>query len=148
RDGVYSDTEIYLLVNANGEKLIGNIPAIPLVLQHTRGLTETRVIRDGRESYGRMLVENLPDGSRLLVGSDINHQREIEHLFNRAGLIAGLIGLLMSIGGALLFRRELRQRIRGIQQLVAHVKAGDLSQRIPLSPHEDEFSRLNADIND
>lgn len=53
----------------------------------------------------------------------------------------------MSIGGALLFRRELRQRLSGIQQIVTHIEAGDLSQRIPLLQQEDEFSRLSRDIN-
>jgi len=148
RDDIYSDTEIYLLINAEGEKLIGNIPALPPVLQNKKGLAEARVIRNGREARGRMTVETLPDGSRLLVGSDINHQLEIEALFNRAGLIAGLVGLLMSIGGAFLFHRELKSRISGIQQLVAHVKQGDLSQRLPTASQSDEFSRMNADIND
>ena len=139
RDDIYSDTEIYLLINAEGEKLIGNIPALPPVLQNKKGLAEARVIRNGREARGRMTVETLPDGSRLLVGSDINHQLEIEALFNRAGLIAGLVGLLMSIGGAFLFHRELKSRISGIQQLVAHVKQGDLSQRLPTASQSDEF---------
>ncbi|GGI21121.1 HAMP domain-containing sensor histidine kinase [Oxalicibacterium faecigallinarum] len=148
RDDIYSDTEIYLLVNAEGEKIIGNIPAIPPLLQTRKGLAEARVIRNGREARGRMAVETLSDGSRLLVGSDINHQLEIEALFNRAGLIAGLLGLIMSIGGAFLFHRELKLRIAGIQKLVTHVRQGDLSQRLPVAEENDEFSRMNMDIND
>lgn len=148
RDDIYSDTEIYLLTDAEGHKLIGNIPAIPSSVAIRKGLADARVIRNGRETYGRMMIETLSDGSQLLVGSDINHQLDIEALFNRAGLIAGLLGILMSIGAALLFRRELRIRISSIHQLVTHVKQGDLSQRIPLTSEGDEFSRLNADIND
>ncbi len=147
RDGVYSDTEIYLLVNPYGEKVIGNIPSIPHKAKNREGMVETRVMRSGREAIGRMYIQQLPDGSKLVVGSDINHQLEIERLFDRASLIAGLIGLFMSIGGALLFRRELRQRLSGIQQIVTHIEAGDLSQRIPLLQQEDEFSRLSRDIN-
>lgn len=147
RDGVYSDTEIYLLVDASGEKVIGNIPAVPREFKGKVGLIQARVIRNGRKAIGRMHIQRLSDGSTLVVGSDINHQLEIEQLFDRASLIAGSIGLLMSVIGALLFRRELRQRISGIQQLVTHIEAGDLSQRIPASQQEDEFSRLNRDIN-
>ncbi|MFJ7565629.1 sensor histidine kinase [Herminiimonas sp. NPDC097707] len=147
RDGVYSDTEIYLLLNPYGEKVIGNIPAVPFGVKDKVGMVEARVIRNGRETIGRMHIQHLSDNSILVVGSDINHQLEIERLFDRASLIAGLIGLLMSVVGALLFRRELRLRISGIQQIVTHIEAGDLSQRIPASQQEDEFSRLNRDIN-
>ncbi|MES2025821.1 MAG: HAMP domain-containing sensor histidine kinase [Pseudomonadota bacterium] len=147
RDGVYSDTEIYLLVNPYGEKVIGNIPAIPHKYKNKEGMVEARIMRNGHEAIGRMYIQSLSDDSKLVVGSDINQQLEIERLFDRASLIAGLIGLLMSIVGALLFRRELRRRVSGIQQIVTHIEAGDLSQRIPIFQQEDEFSRLSRDIN-
>jgi methyl-accepting chemotaxis protein len=74
-------------------------------------------------------------------------QREIERLVWHALLLGGAPALLLAIGGALLFRRQLEHRVGAIRRIALEIEAGDLSRRIPISAVEDEFARLNRDIN-
>jgi len=55
--------------------------------------------------------------------------------------------LMLAIGGALLFRRQIEHRVGAIRRTALQIEAGDLSRRIPISDVEDEFARLNRDIN-
>jgi signal transduction histidine kinase len=105
------------------------------------------VIRNGRPSLSRLLPRLLPDGSVLVVGRDMQDQREIEQLVWHALLGGGAVALLLVIGGALLFRRQLEARVGAIRRTALEIGAGDLSRRIPTSGVEDEFARLNGDIN-
>jgi len=57
------------------------------------------------------------------------------------------VALVLTIGGALLFRRQLEHRVSAIRRTALEIEAGDLSRRIPISDVEDEFARLNRDIN-
>jgi len=147
RDGMNTDTEIYLLLDAAGAKRVGNI--LPLVLPRaaTREVVEMRTVRDGRVTDARLRAYDLPDGGRLLVGSDLQHQREIEGLIGSAIGWGAVVALLMTVGGALVFRQELEMRIAGIRRTIVGIEAGDLSRRIPISSQEDEFARLNREIN-
>jgi len=74
-------------------------------------------------------------------------RREIEQLVWRALLAGGAVALLLAIGGALLFRRQLEHRVGAIRRTALEIEAGDLSRRIPVSAVDDEFARLNRDIN-
>jgi signal transduction histidine kinase len=89
----------------------------------------------------------LPDGSILVVGRDMQDQREIEQLVWHALLAGGAAALLLAIGGAVLFRRQLEHRVSAIRRTAREIEAGDLTRRIPISGVEDEFARLNRDIN-
>jgi signal transduction histidine kinase len=73
--------------------------------------------------------------------------QQIEQLVLRALVIGGAIAVLLAIGGALLFRQQLEQRVAAIRRTALEIEAGDLSRRIPVSDADDEFTRLNRDIN-
>ena len=104
-------------------------------------------MRNGRPSLSRLLPRLLPDGSILVVGRDLQDQREIERLVWHSLLAGGAAALLLAIGGALLFRRQIEHRVGAIRRTALQIEAGDLSRRIPISDVEDEFARLNRDIN-
>jgi signal transduction histidine kinase len=65
----------------------------------------------------------------------------------RALVVGGAIAVLLAIGGAILFRQQLEHRVAAIRRTVLEIEAGDLSRRIPVLDAEDEFTRLNRDIN-
>jgi len=46
-----------------------------------------------------------------------------------------------------MFRRQLEHRVGAIRRTALQIEAGDLSRRIPVFDVEDEFARLNRDIN-
>jgi signal transduction histidine kinase len=146
-DGIEQDTEVYLLVAPDGRKIVGNIFGWTQKSAPLDSLTDLAVMRNGRPSLSRLLPRLLPNGSILVVGRDLQDQREIEQLVWRALLAGGAVALMLAIGGALLFRRQLEHKVGAIRRTALEIEAGDLSRRIPISDVEDEFARLNRDIN-
>src|SRR6516164_3326533 len=146
-DGIEQDTEVYLLVAPDGRKIVGNISGWTIGMASLDSLTDLKVVRDGRPSLSRLLPRLLPDGSILVVGRDMQDRREIEQLVWRALLAGGAVALLLAIGGALMFRRQLEHRVGAIRRTALEIEAGDLTRRIPVSDVDDEFARLNRDIN-
>jgi signal transduction histidine kinase len=146
-DGIEQDTEVYLLIAPDGQRLVGNIYGWTQKNAPLDSLTDLAVIRNGRPSLSRLLPRLLPDDSILVVGRDLQDQREIERLVWHSLLAGGAVALLLAIGGALLFRRQLEHRVGAIRRTALEIEAGDLSRRIPISDIEDEFVRLNRDIN-
>src|SRR3984893_7039200 len=146
-DGIEQDTEVYLLVAPDGRRVAGNIYGWTMKAAPPGSLTDLAVMRNSRPSLSRLLPQLLPDGSILVVGRDTQDQREIERLGWQALLAGGAVALLLAIGGALLFRRQLEHRVGAIRRTALEIEAGDLSRRIPVSDVEDEFARLNRDIN-
>ncbi len=146
-DGIDQDTEVYLLVAQDGRNIVGNIAGWAKTKAPLDRLTDLKVIRDGRPSLSRLLPRLLPDGSILVVGRDMQDQREIEQLVWRALVGGGAMALLLAISGAVLFRRQIERRVGAIRRTALEIEAGDLSQQIPISGANDEFARLNGDIN-
>ena len=146
-DGIEQDTEVYLLVAPDGRKMVGNIYGWTQKSAPLDSLTDLAVMRNGRPSLSRLLPRLLGDGSILVVGRDLQDQREIERLVWHSLLAGGAAALLLAIGGALLFRRQIEHRVGAIRRTALQIEAGDLSRRIPISDVEDEFARLNRDIN-
>jgi signal transduction histidine kinase len=147
-DGIEQDTEVYILVAPDGREVVGNIANWTTETAPLERLTDVQVTRNGRDSLSRLLPTQLPDGSILVVGRDMRDQREIETLVWRALVAGGAPALLLAIGGALLFRRQLERRVGAIRRTASDIVAGDLSRRIPITGVQDEFERLNRDIND
>src|ERR1700719_513681 len=146
-DGIEQDTEVYLLIAPDGRKVVGNIAGWTASAASPDRLTDLKVLRNGRPSLSRLLPRVLPDGSILVVGRDMQDQREIEQLVWHALLAGGAAALLLAIGGAVLSRRQLEHRVSAIRRTAREIEAGDLTRRIPISGVEDEFARLNRDIN-
>jgi signal transduction histidine kinase len=72
---------------------------------------------------------------------------EIEQLVLRALIVGGALAVLLAIGGAVVFRKQLEDLVAAIRRTVQEIEAGDLSRRIPVLDAKDEFTRLNHDIN-
>jgi signal transduction histidine kinase len=146
-DGIDSDTEVYTLIAAGGRKLAGNLAVAPDITTPTTGIAERYVQRGGRPSHSRLRVTRLRDGALLIVGRDMQDQRELDALVRHASLWGAAVTVLMAISGALLFRRQLERRIAAIRRTAVEIERGDLAQRVPISSQEDEFARLSRDIN-
>ncbi len=146
-DGADSDTEVYALVAPDGHVVAGNLLVTREITTTARSIFEHRVLRAGRPSRSRLRVTALNDGSILIVGRDMQEQHELEHLIRGAILSGVAVTLLMSVVGALLFRRQLERRIGAIRETAGQIERGDLARRVPISAKQDEFARLSRDIN-
>jgi len=146
-DGIDSDTEVYALVGPDNHIVAGNLAVTGEITSRTRGISEHHVVRAGRASRSRLRVRRLNDGSILIVGRDMQDQRELEQLIRGAILSGAIVTLLMAVVGAVLFRRQLERRIGAIRETAVQIERGDLARRVPISAQQDEFARLSQDIN-
>lgn len=145
-DRIDTDTEVLVLLSPTGQALAGNLsgwsgPLPPLGQMEYRTLS-----RDGERISARLLALPLDGGVRLVVGRDLRELDAIRGVIERALAIGSAASLLLAFGGALLFRRLLERRIGRIRRTAGQIAAGDLSRRIAVQG-DDEFARLNADIN-
>jgi signal transduction histidine kinase len=145
-DGIDSDTEIFLVVSPSGQRVVGNLTTVPDATRPLGQVVTDDVIREGKRTTGRLIVQQLPDGGFLYVGRDLSEQHSIRDLVIKALLAGAGASLLVLVAGALLFRHQIEKRIGEIRQTARRIEAGDLTQRIPVSS-QDEFGRLSVDIN-
>jgi signal transduction histidine kinase len=146
-DGIDTDTEVFLLLGPDGKKIVGNIDPVNGSSMPLDRLTYQKVIRNDKLSVSRLLPHELPNGAFLIVGRDMQDIHGINQLVLRSITIGGVLGIVIAIGGAILFRHQLEHRVAAIRHTVLEIEAGDLSRRIPVVDSNDEFTRLNHDIN-
>ncbi len=137
---------IYLLVNAEGLRLAGNLTAWPTAIGEEGVWFRTRILHDGATAEARVHRRDLP-GLRLLVGRDESERVQLRLLLTE-GVAWSLGAVLLFAGiGAAVIRRALQNRMRPAVATAQGIAAGDFSQRVPISPQGDEFDRLGATMN-
>jgi signal transduction histidine kinase len=143
---------LYLLVNAEGDRLIGNLAALP-----SRGLPDSSwvdfPINKGKgaaklQHMAKAFHVNLAGGYELLVGRDVEEQRTFRHLILSA--LYWAIGLSTALGtaGGFLMSRNFLRRVDAITDASRSIMAGDLSQRMPVAGSNDELDRLAGSLNE
>ncbi len=142
-----ADREIYLLADADGTKLIGNLEHISPVWPLWGELSEVQVVREGVSTVGRLRMHTLPDGSTLVVGYDMQEMNELKLLIGQVGLAAIVVAALLIMFGTYVFRTELHLRLSNIRDTAVQIRSGHLKKRIPIDNSNDEFSQLARDIN-
>jgi signal transduction histidine kinase len=145
-DGIDSDSEIFLVTDASGRPLVGNLSLWPNQSAPRGQLIDRDVIRSGKPASARLIIRPLPRGGTLYVGRDLSEQRSIRLLVLHALDAAAVIALVLVVLGAYLFRQRLEARIHEIGHTARAIEAGDLKSRIAISG-DDEFAQLSIDIN-
>ncbi len=145
-DSINSDTEIFQVLSASGQRIAGNLEVWPDASAPVDRLITTKVIRNDKPSLARLMIARLPNGGRLMVGRDLTEQELIVHLVWRSLASGAVLALLLVTGGAVFFRYQIGRRIGDIRRTAMGIEAGDLTQRIPVLSN-DEFGLLNTDIN-
>lgn len=142
-------SNLYLLLDANGRKVAGNLGAMPPGLGEGRAgevFTYTR----GSDRASRLAVavaRSVPGNSTLIVGRDVEDQRQFAATIGRVALWS--VGLLAAfgVGAGLLASRGVLRRIDAVTVASRQIMSGDLSRRIPLDGSGDEIDRLSAGLN-
>lgn len=146
-DGRNSDNEIYLLTDREGNKLAGNLDQVPSAAPDAGDGVHRRVVRAGQTVIAYIVLRPLPDGGQLVVGHDLRDQESIESLVASASAAAGIVAVLLLIGGTFVFRQELERSVGAVRRTAARIAAGELQERVAPSGEEDEFALLEHDIN-
>ncbi|WP_158745928.1 HAMP domain-containing sensor histidine kinase, partial [Acidisphaera sp. L21] len=142
------DDAIYLLTDQSMHPLAGNLTGWPASVTAPETAYDLMVSRAGVTSMARVRRFDLPDGSRLLIGRDVESRTPLRALLTSALLWSlVLLALLGSVGG-LVMQRLFRRMIASISATAIAIAQGDLGRRVRVTGRGDEFDRLAETIND
>jgi len=126
-------------------RLLLSPPRLALAANGARFFDLSRI--PGQDESGRLLA--LPVQDRLLVvGATLEHRNDTLTSLQAAFLVGGPVALLlMSLGGYLLAGAALRP-IESMRRRAAEISSASLDERLPVSPADDEVSRLGRTLNE
>lgn len=143
---------LYLLTDATGRRMAGNLERPPFSVQDGQGgIFRYRRASDAATRKDRMAVGvplAVPGGLTLVVGRDIEDQRQFAATIRNVALWSVGLLALVGIGAGLLISRSVLARIEAINGAARTIMTGDLSSRIPVAGSGDELDRLSASLND
>jgi signal transduction histidine kinase len=141
----------YLLVDPSSARVAGNLKAWPAALKGASGWGNFSVPEGSADAPGRPVLrarfETLSDGSRLLVGKDLEGLDDFATKINTA-LVWGisLIFVLAGVASIAVTRRTVG-RIEAINATSRAIMQTGLGERIPLRGTQDEWDDLAANLN-
>jgi signal transduction histidine kinase len=142
---------LYLVADAEGHRLAGNLSAVSPELWKTTGAVEfvySRPAQGGTET--RLAYANvfrLTGDYRLIVGRDIEERRELARVIGSAMLWGLAFMALLGIGGGYWVSRNILTRVDEIAATSRTIMGGDLSRRLPVKGSGDELDRLSDGLN-
>jgi len=152
---------LYLLVDAAGRKVAGNLDRVPPELEGARaggiflygqvegqggGKSGPAHSRGGsRAAVGVPLP--VPGGLVLIVGRDIEDLSRFARTMGQLGLWSIALLAALGIGAGLAVSRSVLRRIEAINEASRGIMGGDLSKRLPLVGTGDELDRLSENLN-
>ena len=143
---------LYLVTTVTGERIAGNIGALPPGALDRPGQFETAYGRtdDDAESTPNVAIVRvylLPAGFRLLVGRDVDERARLRGVIQNAfGSSLLVIGLLGCAGGWFITRRVLK-RVDDMTETTRTIMAGELGGRLKVAGTGDELDRLAQNLN-
>jgi signal transduction histidine kinase len=144
RDG--EDRSYYLLANAIGQRVAGNVPAWPRGVEDARGQWVDFVQPDSAIPVRAMLLP-VGMGFRLLVGRDIRELTAIRQVLRRASFYGITLTLALALAGGVLLAVSAERRLAEINRTTRQIMSGDLTRRAPLRGSDDEHDELAQNIN-
>lgn len=143
---------LYLVTTNSGERIAGNIGALPPGIIDRAGQFETPYNRtddtEAEPSRAIVRVYLLPGGFRLMVGRDVEERIRLRDIIHRAfGYSLLFIGVLGCAGGWFITRRVLK-RVDDMTETTRVIMAGNLDGRLKVAGTGDELDRLAQNLND
>jgi len=140
---------VYLLADAHGRGLAGNLSQWPPTVAPDAGWTTLDLYRTDRKRPTEIsaLALRLPENELLLVGRDVEARSAFDSTLARALLWALAAITALSLATGWLLSRLVSGRIGEIDGAARAIMAGDLDRRVALRGSRDEFDRLAATLN-
>ena len=134
---------VYLLQDAKGQKIVGNVSAMTPVL----GPTTLDLLMDGQMLQVRADGYRLQNGDYLLVGQDTATLRQMNALILRTFAVEIVITLILAALGTAIVSMTVLKRVDTVNRTARAIMAGELSQRVPVRGTQDEFDELAEAMN-
>ena len=138
---------VYILSDADGDKLAGNVDGWTGRVEETPAWITFPVTPPGeREVRVRARAFTLENDVQLIVGRTLATRESFERALNRGLSIAFLGALVIGLTGGLWLARQTERRVESMSGAIDRVRAGALDVRLPVDGG-DEFDRLSLRIN-
>ena len=139
----------HLLSDPAGRVVSTNLPSWPAFAGRRWYSLEADIYRDGNEDDHEALVldRSLADGSRLMIGRDVEELDDLEEAIGSAALYLIAATLLLATAGALLMNWAIGRRLDAVSGTARRVIGGDLAGRVPINGSGDDFDRLAVTLN-
>jgi signal transduction histidine kinase len=138
---------LYFFADRTGRKRAGNLSRLPPELEGEGGGTFRYEREAGDQRLAVALPVLFPDGTRLLVGRDIEEQRVFANRMRTVFLLGFGLLSIAGLAGGLGAGRLLLNRIDQINAASRSIMEGDLTQRVPLAGSNDELDGLAQNLN-
>ncbi len=144
-------SSLYLLTTAAGERVTGNVGALPTGVLDNPGWYETAYRRvdeqDSSDHDALVRVDQLPGGFRLLVGRDLEERERLFDVVQAAGKWSVAIVIVLGLAGGIFVTRRVLARIDAMAETTRTIMQGDLHERLPVAGTGDELDRLAINLN-
>jgi signal transduction histidine kinase len=144
---------VYLLADADGNRIGGNIGSWPSEFNASEGQEWVEFEIDASEHGGivahpvRAHLFRLPNGVRLLVGTDILERKRLASRLRNAMLWGAGLCVTLAALVTLVYSRGIRRRVSAIAATCENIMRGDLTQRLRIEGARDEFDALSTTVN-
>ena len=149
-------TEIYILTNSDGERIVGNLEAWPqydtqIEPYQDKG-TWLRFTIEGTRNYPfpvavRAISYPLSKWRHLLVGESLLDKRKLQQIIIQTFWASLLVTIAIACIGAMLMAKSIGHRINIINRSAKDIMDGQMSARIPRSGVGDQFDVLSENLN-
>ena len=141
--------EAYLLVDARGTPIAGNLSAWPPISPAEERWKELLLYRRGQdrpETIGFSIV-HLPEGHRLLMGRVMDDRGRLREALIATLASALLLAIPIAFIGSMILLKFMNSRVEAMADAAARVTSGELQTRIGSHGTDDPFDRLAAALN-
>ncbi|WP_417449470.1 ATP-binding protein [Kordiimonas sp.] len=140
----------HVFISAQGDAITSNLPSWPSVPQFSLYEIEADRYLEGDEiDYQALSLEQVfADGSRLIVGRDIEDIGDREERLIEALVAASVIAVLLGSAGGVFMSLAVSRRLEAVNTAAQQVINGDLSRRVHTFGTGDDFDKLAATLNE
>ena len=139
-------TNVFGLFTAGGERIAGNLSALPPALRTGKEPVELPPTAEFPAST-RLIARRLPNGEILVVGRDIEQLQQMRSIITEALTFSGFLILLAGLALGLVLSAAPLQRLRRLQAVAQDIARGDLKRRMPVSGRGDELDVFATAVN-
>jgi signal transduction histidine kinase len=138
----------YLLQDAAGRKVAGNLPAMPAAAGWYKLPIPPR--GDDTDSSDTLMAQGqaLSNGWFLVVGQDTDQFTDFEDLILNVAAGSLATAFALALIGGLATSASMLRRVTAITDAGRDIMRGNLARRIALRGSSDEFDRLSANLNE
>lgn len=140
-------SDLLIMVDAKGEKILGNIDELPPDIIGQDYFPELRVQRGERSVEARLKKVVLDEGDVILIGRELTELSAFRHLIGRTSFLAVVFGIIFTIVSTYWFRYELGASANTIRRTAEAIRAGKFRQRIPVNQDNHELNLLGKELN-